>query len=354
MNTFLSDTDETLRQEFERFAQEKLAPLASGLVQGSTNLIDFYKQLAQAGYLGLNVPSEYGGKGESFLQTALLIEALAGWEVGAAVSLAYHVACLELIKQYASDDQKKTYLPKLSSGALLGTVAHMQDQGNILLVLNEFPVKTSLILVFTGGDFFFLSDLSKTKVTPRAKSMGLHSICFADLLEDDSISEKNLQLGGSKPNSEIAMEKLQFVQNIVKTLLAIAAVGMSQSVLNKTVSYAKSGKRQGQPLASSEAVQWKLADLAVENNAARLLTYRAIWSKEADKQNFAQYASMCKTYASRVARLHSGEALQILLPLLNDSDSALARFYLDGKMLETFEITNEEEKVLLSSRLGIN
>jgi len=354
LNTFLSDTDEALRQEFERFAQDKLAPLASGLVKGSSNLIDFYKLLEQANYLSFNVPAEFGGKGGSFLQAALLVEALASCEVGAAVSLAYHVACVELIKQYGSDEQKETYLPKLVSGELLGTVAHMQDQGNILLVLGEFPVKTSLILVFTSGNFFFLSDSKNAKITSRAKSMALHSIHFADLVVDESFSDKNFQLGGSRPDIEIPSEKLQFAQDVVKTLLAMAAVGMSQSVLNQTVAYAKSGQHQGRALASSEAVQWKLADLSVESNAARLLAYRAIWSKEADRQNFAQYASMCKAYASRVARFHSGEALQILLPLLNNSDSHVARFYLDGKMLETFEITNEVEKVLLSNRLGIN
>ncbi len=167
-----------------------------------------------------------------------------------------------------------------------------------------------------------------------------------------SSSERVDASGRSKPRP-YESQPLSFARDIVKTILGAAALGISQSVLNQAVAHTKVAKRNDAALAQSEAIQWKLADLAVESSAARLLIYRAAWSKDNDIEHFPSQAAMAKAYAARVARFHSGEGLQILLPLLSETGSSMARFYMDGKMLETFEATNEEEKVLLSDLLGI-
>src|ERR1700677_5088298 len=127
INTFLSQDDQKLKLEFEQFAKDKLAPVASELISGKSNANAFLKQLAQAGYLGLNVPTQHGGKNSPFLYLALLSEALANYEVGIVLYLAYHVATIELLKAYGSDEQKNTYLPKLAKGELIGPLAYLQS-----------------------------------------------------------------------------------------------------------------------------------------------------------------------------------------------------------------------------------
>ena len=263
MNTFLSDNDEALKKDFERFAQDKLAPIASALASRKQNLTALLKQMAEAGYLALNVPTEYGGKDGSFLHIILLAEALAHYEVGPALSLAYHTACIELIKQYGSNEQKNLYLPKLASGRVLGTIAHLAEQEKTPVVLNEFPPTCSLILAFTGDNFLFLSDHDQKKLSENKISMGLQSVYFANLNITENTFNKNEPLGANESSSKNP-EKLNFARNIIKTILAAAAVGMSQSVLNQSVAHTKIAKRDGKPLAHSEAIQWKLADLSVE------------------------------------------------------------------------------------------
>jgi alkylation response protein AidB-like acyl-CoA dehydrogenase len=183
-------------------------------------------------------------------------------------------------------------------------------------------------------------------------SMGLSSIHFAGLSFAKHKLNKQAWLGQTADGRN-GDDKLTFARNIVKTMLAAIALGMSESILNQSTAHSIVHERGGLPLAQSEAIQWKLADAAVDTSAARLLTYRAAWSKDNEQERFYKYATMAKAYATYIARFHASEGFQILLPFLHNIDSSLTSFYADSKILETFDATNEEEKVLLSKYLGI-
>ncbi len=201
---------------------------------------------------------------------------------------------------------------------------------------------------------------SKSKIECREKGspIGLHStsvdeVQFSDcrVREEDRLA---LETGLSADEARVTCQnQIDFAQNISKTILAAAAVGLTEGALFRSADYARSEKRCGVPLSNSQSVQWKIADLAVESTAGRLLTYRAAWSKDESIAEFGKNAAMCKSFAAGAARLHSGEALQILGTNTDRPYSDLARFFTDAKMLEMVEGTNEEQKIILAKELSI-
>ncbi len=377
MNTFLTKEDLKLKEEFEKFAKDKIAPLAPALVSGKTDIGSIFKLLAQQSYLSLNILNSYGGKEYTLLPIVLLAEALAHYEASIVIYFAYHIAAIELIKTYGSASQKTTFLPKLAQGSLIGTLAYSglgnsstkaTMQNDNLTVAGQkinIPINSivsapgssqtdqlCLMLVSTDKGLVIVDNLSspQIKITRQHSPMGLEALSLASINFENYSFNKKALLGEIE---DLDKERLAFAHSIVKIILAAAALGMVEHALKASTDYAKIGEHNGQQLSKSEAIQWKLADTAVDTSAARLLIYRAACSKDENKDKFIRYSTMAKTYATKIARHHTGESLQIILPFLQNNDSTLIRFYLESKMLETFDTSNEEEKVLLSQLLGI-
>jgi len=379
VNTFLTEEDQALKQQFEQFAKDKLAPLASQLTSHEESSAALLKQLGQAGYLALNVPIEYGGKGYSFLHLILLAEILAHYQAGIALHLAYHAATIELLKAYGSEQQKNIYLPKLAVGELLGTIAYLEestgekrskivrqkertvlDGSKELVLLTQSKTSNpssqnylpNLVAVLADDNFVLLNNLSASSIKINAQNTRMEpkSIYLSNLIfERHAFSQDDILTS----TNEITDEAIMFARDIIKTVLAATAIGMADSALSQTTDYVQRSQHDGKPLNQSQAVLWKLADASADISAARLLTYRAAWSKEENKEAFPRYATMAKAYAAQKANQHIGEGLQILLPFLQMQYFDLTCFYIDSKILETFDATNEEEKVLLSKLLGI-
>ncbi len=198
------------------------------------------------------------------------------------------------------------------------------------------------------------SSESQIEFSEEVAQLGLRSTYLDDVAFNNcQIGEGDRLESGQGLAAEAAWKKqIEFAQNISKTIMAAAAVGLTEGALARSANYARSEKRAGVPLANSQAVQWKIADSAAESSAARLLTYRAAWSKDEMSQDFSKYAAMCKSFAAQTARLHSAEALQILGGK-DASRSDFARFLTDAKMIEMVEGSNEEQKVILATELGV-
>lgn len=379
VNTFLTEADQALKQQFEQFAKDKFASPAPKLDSAEISSITLLKQLAQAGYLALNVPLDHGGKNVSFLQLVLLAETLAHYKAGIVLHLAYHAALIELLKAYGSEQQKNIYLPKLAAGELLGTIAYLEESkgekrtkivrqnekmilegSKELVLLTQSQTSDSksegyipnLLAVLVDDKLVLLNNLSAShiKINAQNTSMEPKSIYLSKLVFERHIFSQEDIVTDTK---EITDEAVIFARDIIKTVLAAVSLGMADSALSQTTNYVREAQRNDKPLNQSQAVLWKLADASADTSAARLLTYRAAWSKEGDKETFSRYAAMAKAYAAHKANQHIGEGLQILLPFLQTQYFDLTCFYIDSKILETFDATNEEEKVLLSKLLGI-
>jgi len=377
MNTFLSEEDVLFQQECRQFVKETLGPLSNSLESDKTPLKDILQKIAQAGYLGVAVPKQYAGKGGQFLHSALLAEELGRCDAGIATVVATHLAVAELIGQFGSDPQKSRYLPLLARGEVLATVAYLENDQQVLPQevqtkiskegekhflegAKRFVVNAAVSNLFavltqdSDTQRFWLFDKHSDKsfkLEPETSWFGLTSaspgtVTFGKV----EVEEKNrIDTQGDKDISS----QFDFALSVIRILLAAACVGMVEEELASATDFARTAQRSGEPLADSQAVQWKLADQATESSASRLLTYRAAWSKESDPAEFTKNASMCKFYASKVARTYSGETIQILGISHTGADTNFARLYRDAKMIELIAGSSEEQKALISRELKL-
>lgn len=373
MNTFLSSAQQALKDQYQAFAREHVANNARALAQRSLNCKEFLQKLGQAGYLGITVPKEYGGQGGSFINTILFAEAVSEYEAGLSLTLAAHTAVIELLKKYGTDSQKSRYLPLLARGECIGATLFNEEQAGTdfkaaatVLTDNALTGKKTWVV---NGDIAGLGVvLAKEGSADHARKLYLVDLAHADSL---SISENRDKLGlrsASTNDIEFKAHKVQpdavlagadadeqvlYALDISKVIISAGAVGLVEGALAQSAQYANTREQFGEKIAQFQAIQWKLADISVEGQASRLLTYRAAWSKDEEPGQFHVHSAMCKWFAAKVARLQSGEALQIMGAHGISDQSPLERAYRDAKVMELCEGTSEWQKIVIAEELGV-
>ncbi|MBA4077071.1 MAG: hypothetical protein C0508_18690 [Cyanobacteria bacterium PR.023] len=380
MNTFLSSGQLTLQEQYLKFVAEQIAPLAMALDTEQVSSKEALTLIAKGGYLGLTVPREYGGQGLGATELVLFAEALAGASAGLSLALASHYSVIELINKFGSETQKSRYLSQLATGDLIGAQAFGEEKagsdfkavqttatadssagwllsGEKAWVVNGQLAGLMAVLARTGADdqlSIFLVDgtpSSNIEVGVNKAKFGLRSAATCDITfkEYKATSENKL---ASATGAEVEAQ-VNAVLDLSKTVVAAAAVGIAEEALKFSAEHARTREQFGQPISKFQGIQWKLADHSVESQAARLLTYRAAWSHDEEPGDFRKFAAMAKLFASKVARVHSGEAVQIFGMLGASPDSPVERLYRDGKLTEIFEGTSELQKVVLKEELGV-
>lgn len=374
MNTLLSSAQEADFEQFRSFAQEQLAPVVDKLVTHEACLKQFMQKLGQRGFLGLNIPKEYGGQGGALLETVLLVQALAEVEPGLGITIGNHAAVVEVLKRFGSDQQRSKYLPLLARGELFATLAFSEEKAGTDFEavqatasgVQEMQLTASKRWVVTGdfaglflvlaksdnGDLVTLladrpADGASFSLRNERKMMGMRSAYINDIeFKALKVSADNRIAAGG---ADVALHAM----DVAKVVLAAAGVGLLDGSTNAAVEHARQREQFGANIGHFQGVQWKLADMECERAASTLMVYRAAWSHDQEPERFRQHASMCKWYAARAARVHSGEALQIMGAIGLEEDMPLARFYDDAKMLEIAQGTSEFQKMLLVKELNI-
>jgi len=375
VNTFLSSSQEALKEQYEKYAAEEIQPVAKDLEQGKASSKEFLQKLGQTGFLGLTIATEYGGASGTFLEQSLFVEAACEYEAGLGLSLSGHFQVVELIKRYGSDRQKSRYLPLLARGEAIGAFCLNEEKagsdysliesmattklespklsGKKLWVING-KIASLLVVVArdeeTGKLSLWLTDAgdSKTiKVTAGPKKLGLRS-ASADQIE---FMETKLP-EGSRLDGD-AVEQIEFALDIGKTILSMAAVGMSAGAIKLAVDHARTRQQFGKNIGGFQGVQWKLADMSADVAAARMLALRAAWAFDESKDEFRKCAAMAKLLSSKTARLHTGEAIQVLGASGIVEDSPAERFYRDAKMMEICQGTSELQKIVIADELKV-
>jgi len=380
VNTFLSSGQLTLQEQYLKFVAEQIAPLALALDTEQVSSKEALTLLAKGGYLGLTVPREYGGQGLGATELVLFAEALAGASAGLSLALASHYSVIELINKFGSETQKSRYLSQLATGDLIGAQAFGEEKagsdfkavqttatadssagwllsGEKTWVVNGQLAGLMAVLARTGADdqlSIFLVDgtpSTNIEIGPNKAKFGLRSAATCDITfkEYKATSENKL---ASATSAEVEAQ-VNAVLDLSKTVVAAAAVGIAEEALKFSAEHARTREQFGQPISKFQGIQWKLADHSVESQAARLLTYRAAWSHDEEPGDFRKFAAMAKLFATKVARVHSGEAVQIFGMLGASPDSPVERLYRDGKLTEIFEGTSELQKVVLKEEVGL-
>jgi short/branched chain acyl-CoA dehydrogenase len=376
MDFDLSDEHELIRRTVRDFAEGEVAPVAAELDRTKAFPYDLVKQLGELGLMGIPFPEAYGGGGGDSLAYAIAVEELTRVDSSVAITLCAHTSLgTQPIYLFGTEEQKQQWLPDLCAGRALGAFGLTEpeagsDAGNVrtraVLEGGEWTINGTkqfitnagtdisgvvCITAKTGDDE--ISNLIVANGTPGYtqgepyRKMGWNASDTRPLsFEDCVVPEENLlgpRGGGFK----------QFLQVLDIGRIGVAAmgVGLAQGALDQALAYAKERRAFGKPISKFQAIQGKLADMATEIEASRLLVYKAARLKDAGR-NFSLTAAQAKLKTGRLAVRCAEEAVQIHGGYGFIEEYPVCRMYRDAKILTIGEGTDEVQQMVIARALG--
>ena len=374
MDFSLTESERELVGLCREFAKKEIAPRASLAWEEGRCPTDLLREMGALGLLGMLIPEEWGGIGMTTVGFVAAMEQIGLADQSVAAAWQAHVTIGSLpLYLFGDDAQRERWLRPLAEGRTLGafgltepgagsdargirTRASRRDGGWVINGRKTFISNAGTDMSFgvtllarTGSDFATFvveKDTPGFTMGPKMRGIGWRGLDTRELYFDDVwvaddhlVGDPGLGLG-------------QFLRTLEVGRISIAALSLSltQAVLDMALTYARERVQFGQPISKFQAIQFKLADIATELEAARWLTYRAAALRDAG-QPFLREASMAKLKASRIAVWAASEAVQIHGGVGYMLDSPVARFYCDAKVLEIGEGTNEIQHLVIARTL---
>jgi alkylation response protein AidB-like acyl-CoA dehydrogenase len=356
------------------FARAEIEPYAADWDRAHGFPRALLGQLGELGLLGVCIPEAYGGAGADFLSYVLVLEELSRADAGVGVTVAVHTsACTLPLLAFGTDEQRARFVPPLARGESIGCFALTEpgsgsDAGALRTradpdgddgwrisgakqwITNGSFGGTFLLFARTDPDTAtargvsaFVLDADHVEVTREEEKLGLNSSSTADLALDGARVDRDRLLGDLHRGFRIAMSTLDGG----RIGIAAQALGIAQAAYDVARAYAKERIAFGRPIAQFEAIQWKLADMATDLDAARLLTYRAAWLKEQGYPH-TEAGAKAKLFASEMARRQTAEAIQILGGYGYTKEFPVERYYRDAKVTEIYEGTSEIQRLVIA------
>jgi short/branched chain acyl-CoA dehydrogenase len=354
----LTPEQELLRETVRTFARERVAPVAAELDQEARFPYDLVSELAALGLMGITIPEEYEGAGGDTVSYALAVEELTRVDSSVAITMAAHTSLGTMpILLFGSDEQRARWIPDLASGRRLAafgltepgagsdagatrTTAELRDgswviNGSKLFITNAgTDISWGVTITARTGDdevsnIVVENGTAGYTISAPMKKLGWKASDTRELsFEACTVPEGNL-LGARGAGFR------QFLEILDGGRIAIAAmgVGLAQGSYDLAFGYAQERQQFGKPIASFQAIQFKLADMATEIEAGRALTYRAAWLKDQGRP-FAREAAMAKLFTGELSHRVANWALQIHGGYGYMEESAISRLYRDQKILE--------------------
>jgi short/branched chain acyl-CoA dehydrogenase len=376
MDFQLSDEHRLIQTTVRDFAQQEVAPAAEDLDREKRFPYEIVAKLGELGLMGIPFPEEYGGGGGDSLAYALAVEELTRVDSSVAITLCAHTSLgTQPIYLFGDEEQKREWLPELCSGRKLGafgltepeagsdagnvhTKARLEDGEWVIDGAKQFITNAGTeisgvvcITARTGEDE--ISNLIVANGTPGYeqgepyRKMGWNASDTRPLSFDGArVPQENL-LGPR------GMGFRQFLQVLDIGRIGVAAmgVGLAQGALDEALAYAKERRAFGQPISKYQAIQIKLADMATEIEAGRLLVYKAALQKDRG-ENFSLTAAKAKLKTGRLAVRCAEEAVQIHGGYGYIEEYPVCRFYRDAKILTIGEGTDEVQQMVIARALG--
>jgi short/branched chain acyl-CoA dehydrogenase len=374
----LSPEQELVRDTVRTFAKERVAPVAAGLDIEARFPYELVAELAGLGLMGLPIPEEYGGAGGDTVAYAIAIEELTRVDSSVAITVAAHTSLGTMpILLYGTEEQRKRWLPDLASGRRLAafgltepgagsdagatrTTAELRDgswviNGSKLFITNAgTDITWGVTITARTREGDEISNIVVENGTPGytlsapMKKLGWRASDTRELaFEDCTVPEANL-LG------ERGAGFRQFLEILDGGRISVAAmgVGLAQGAYDLAYAYAQEREQFGKPIASFQAIGFKLADMATEIEAGRTMVYKAAWLKDQGRP-FAREAAMAKLFTGELSNRVANAALQIHGGFGYMEESAISRLYRDQKILEIGEGTNEVQRMVIARHLGL-
>ncbi|MGD8521012.1 MAG: acyl-CoA dehydrogenase family protein [Desulfobacterales bacterium] len=378
MDFELTEEQQMVREMAQRFAETEIKPKAAEWDETHEHPADICQQMGELKMMGIAVPEEYGGGGMDNVSYALaLIEiSKACASTGAIMSVNNSLYCFPVMA-YGTHEQKVKYLTPVAAGEKIGCYALTEaGAGSDPAALRTTAVKDGDEWIINGEKKFitsgnvasygviaavtekgagykgissFVIDLDNTpgfKVSRVEDKLGINASGTAEMVFEDARVPADALLG----------EPGQGFKQMLTTLdggrigIASQAVGIGRAVLEESLEYAKTREQFGKSIATFQAIQWKLADMATELDAAELLTLRAAWLEDHGKP-YEKAAAMAKMYASDITMRASVEGVQILGGYGYCKEYPMERHMRDAKICQIYEGTNEIQRLVIASNL---
>ncbi len=372
----LDDDTQLLQRTVRDFAVQEVAPAAEELDRTKSFPYEIVAKMGELGWMGIPFPEELGGSGGSSLQYVIAVEELTRVDSSVAITMCAHTSLgTQPIYLFGSDEQKQRYMPDLCAGRKLGafgltepeagsdagntrTRARLEDGDWVVDGAKQFITNAGTdisghvaITAVTGENE--ISNLIVENGTPgyeigeAYRKMGWNASDTRPLaFSECRVPEENLL--GPRGNG---YKQFLAVLSIGRLGVASMGVGLAQGALDEALRYAQERRAFGQPISKFQAIQIKLADLATEIEAARLLTYKAAWMKD-EGRNFALTAAQAKLKTGRLAVRAAEEAVQIHGGYGYIEEYPVCRFYRDAKILTIGEGTDEVQQMIIARALG--
>jgi len=374
MNFEFTEEQEEIRMAVREFAEKEFTPeLAHECDRKEEFPMELYKKAAELGFIGLHFEEEYGGQGYGLTELCLSIEELcrADSTLGTAILIGGFGS--DLIHMFGTEEQMEKYLPKVASGEWIASGAFTEPaRGSDITKVDTVAVKDddgytingskTLISNATIADFGVIlcqtdpetshrgsSLLIVDKGTPGFDSNPLHGKMGirAAVVGEYSFSDCKVPL-----DALIGVENMGFFHtleflDVGRVAVSAQALGMAQGAMEKAIAYAKERTQFGRPISDFQAIQHKIADMATQLEAARLMTYKAAWYIDQERI-IPKWSCMAKNFATAVARRAVDEALQIFGGYGYLAEYDVERIYRDIRVTEIYEGTTEIQKNMVA------
>jgi alkylation response protein AidB-like acyl-CoA dehydrogenase len=371
----LNEEQRMWRDAVHNFVLQEVKPKAAELDETKELNWSAIRKMGPLGLLGLNVPEEYGGTGLDAVSAAIGIEEVAWGDGGTALTVAAHngLGCAPIV-MFGSEEQKKSFLPQVTSGngklaalALTEPGAGSDLQGittHAKLDREEWVINGSKAWITNAADAEYIITLAKTSskrdsdsmclfivpgdvsglyVAPQENKMGLGSSHSHAVTYDDVRIPKSYLLGQEGKGLHQTLATLDGGRISIGAI----SVGLAQAAFEEAVRYANDRKTFGKPIGEHQAIQWMLADAATEIHAARLMVYNAAWLKQEGKP-YTQKAAMAKLFAAEMAERVTRNAIQIHGGYGYSREYPVERIYRDARLMTIGEGTSEIQRLVIA------
>jgi alkylation response protein AidB-like acyl-CoA dehydrogenase len=373
----LTEEQQQVKTSVREFAESEIAPHVMEWDESQHFPIELQPKLAELGLLGVLFPEEYGGAGMGYVEYATIIEELSRVDGSIGISVAAHNSlCSNHIYQFGTEEQRKKYLAPLARGERLGawgltepsagsdasgtkSVAVRSDDGWIVNGSKNFithAIHADVCVAMAVTDkpkrskgisaFIFEKGMAGFSPSKKENKLGLRASETASVVFEDCFVPDGQLLGEEGMGFVNAMEVLDGG----RISIAALAVGIAQGAYESAVRYAQERQQFGKPIAEFQAIQFKLADMATQIDAARLLMYRAAWMKDVGKKTTKE-SSMAKLFASEISVKVCEEAIQVHGGYGYTKDYPPEKYWRDSKLCTIGEGTSEIQRIIIAREL---
>ena len=370
----LTSEQEMVQSMVRGFARSKIEPIAARLDRDEAFPADILGQLGELGLMGMMVPAEYGGSEAGAVAYSLAMQEIAYSCASTSVAMSVNNLSCDAVLAFGSEEQKQRHLVPMAQGRFLTCFALTEPgagsdpggmrckaardgddyvvNGTKAFITNGAYAKRTILVARTGdarnkglSAFIVETDSPGLSVGSVEDKMGLRASNTVELVFEDCRVPVENRLGEEGDGFRVAMVALDGG----RVGIASQCVGIGQACLDEAVSYARERKQFGRPIADFQAIQWMIADMATEIEAARLLTFNAAAMKERGEP-FTREVSMAKLFASEMANRVAARALQIHGGYGYSKHYKIERLYRDARVTTIYEGTSEVQRLVIARR----